>query len=334
VDTELRSKSVKDTWSSLLSSGWHAIDLTESDAGVVGALVAEQAAAYAAPLNFTDHCLAARAALQDADGRTAGAAESMLWTVAGVDSAVDDRRVPSEVTAVPDGRGWSLSGSLSYVSGDSSVDGLIVAAKEAGSFRPMAFAVRVDGALKFEPVDVVDMQCRAARVDLDRLSVGPAESLDDESIDRLCMWGTLGSCAELLGSASTLLQMTVNYAKSRTQFGKPIGSFQAVKHHCANMHVSVEAMRAAVWNAACSMQASRDESATALSIAKSYCAPSALGVGQLALQVHGGIGFTWEYPLHTHLKRIMRLSSAYGDARWHRERLATKYLGPAALEVH
>jgi hypothetical protein len=129
--------------------------------------------------------------------------------------------------------------------------------------------------------------------------------------------------AELLGVAAKALEMAVEYAKVREQFGKPIGSFQAVKHRCADMLVDVEGMRSAVYWAAWCVGAGDADASIAASTAKAWCADASKRVLASALQVHGGIGFTWEHDLHLYLKRAQLDQVSFGDAAFHRDRLAT-----------
>jgi alkylation response protein AidB-like acyl-CoA dehydrogenase len=116
--------------------------------------------------------------------------------------------------------------------------------------------------------------------------------------------------------------MTAEYAKQRVQFGQPIGSFQAVKHRCADMLVDVEGMRSSLWYAAWCLSANHEDAPTAASAAKVWCADAAKRVMASGLQVHGGIGFTWEHDLHLYLKRSQLGQVTLGDASYHRERLA------------
>src|SRR5690606_24796053 len=115
--------------------------------------------------------------------------------------------------------------------------------------------------------------------------------------------GALGHAAEILGAASRVLDLTVDYAKERVQFGRPIGSFQAVKHRCADMLVDVEGMRSAVYYAAWCVGAGDRDRSIAASTAKTWCSDAGRRVMASGLQVHGGIGFTWEHDLHLFLKR-------------------------------
>ncbi len=127
--------------------------------------------------------------------------------------------------------------------------------------------------------------------------------------------------AALLGGAARVLDMSAEYAKERVQFGKPIGSFQAVKHRCADMLVDVEGMRStAYWSAWC-LSAADEEASLAASTAKTWCSDAARRVMGSGLQVHGGIGFTWEHDLHLFLKRSQLDQLAFGDAAYHRDRL-------------
>jgi alkylation response protein AidB-like acyl-CoA dehydrogenase len=134
--------------------------------------------------------------------------------------------------------------------------------------------------------------------------------------------GAAGYSAELLGGAARVLEMTTEYAKERVQFGKPIGSFQAVKHRCADMLVDVEGMRSVAYYAAWCIASGDPDASVAASTAKVWCSDAAKRVMASGLQVHGGIGFTWEHDLHLYLKRAQLSQLCFGDATYHRQRLA------------
>jgi alkylation response protein AidB-like acyl-CoA dehydrogenase len=152
----------------------------------------------------------------------------------------------------------------------------------------------------------------------------PARVVGDAAL-AAALWdrGATYACAEMLGGASRVLDMAVEYAKDRVQFGRPIGSFQAVKHRCADMLVDVEGMRSTVYWAAWCIGADDTEAQVAASTAKVWCADASKRVMASALQVHGGIGFTWEHDLHFFLKRAQYDQLAFGDASVHRERLTS-----------
>lgn len=157
----------------------------------------------------------------------------------------------------------------------------------------------------------------AALADAPRVEVGgPVE------LTRLVDVGAVAYSAELLGLAQRAMDMAVAYARERVQFGRPIGSFQAVKHRCADMLVDVEGMRSALYWAAWCVSVAHDDASVAASTAKCWCSDAATRVMASALQVHGGIGFTWEHDLHLFLKRAHLDVVSFGDARYHRTRLA------------
>jgi alkylation response protein AidB-like acyl-CoA dehydrogenase len=143
-----------------------------------------------------------------------------------------------------------------------------------------------------------------------------------DAIESLLDRGAAAYSAEMLGAAARVLEMSTEYAKERVQFDKPIGSFQAVKHRCADMLVDVEGMRSTAYYAAWCLAAGDVDASVAASTAKVWCSDAARRVMASGLQVHGGIGFTWEHDLHLYLKRSQLDQVAFGDAAFHRERLA------------
>ncbi|HET9891396.1 MAG TPA: acyl-CoA dehydrogenase family protein, partial [Mycobacterium sp.] len=144
--------------------------------------------------------------------------------------------------------------------------------------------------------------------------------------------GALGTAAQLLGVADRMIEMTAEYARQREQFGKPIGSFQAVKHLLADALLKLDFARPVVYRAAWSV-AHPDAAGVVVrrdvSMAKAYASEAAVRAARVALQIHGAIGYTWEHDLHLWMKRAWVLADAWGDARWHRERVASWLLGPA-----
>ena len=162
-----------------------------------------------------------------------------------------------------------------------------------------------------------------ARARLARLSIRPAPASSATPMRGTgCSIGARRSPRPISsGSASRALDMAVEHAKDRVQFGRPIGSFQAVKHRCADMLVDVEGMRSTVYWAAWCVGAGDDEAHVAASTAKTWCSDASKRVMSSALQVHGGIGFTWEHDLHFFMKRAQLDQLTFGDAAFHRARL-------------
>ena len=149
-----------------------------------------------------------------------------------------------------------------------------------------------------------------------RMAGGAAEAA--KAFDR----GAAGTAAILNGLSQRMLDMTVAYVQERRQFGRPVGSFQAVKHKLAETLLVVETSKAATWYAAYAIAHDSPDRSVAAGVAKSYAADAEVKANYESLQCHGGIGFTWEHDLHLWLKRGKALEAAYGSATWHRGRLA------------
>jgi alkylation response protein AidB-like acyl-CoA dehydrogenase len=128
---------------------------------------------------------------------------------------------------------------------------------------------------------------------------------------------------EQVGGAQTVLAMTVEYLNVRHQFGRPIGSFQAIKHRCADLLVEVESARSAAAYASAAVAAGSDDASVAASIAKVYCSQAFYHVAAESIQMHGGIGFTWEHPAHLYFKRAKSSEALFGWPADHRDRIAT-----------
>ena len=141
-------------------------------------------------------------------------------------------------------------------------------------------------------------------------------------LDRALDIATTALVAEMVGGMQRMLDLTVDYAKTRKQFGKPIGSFQAVQHQCADMYLETESARSAVYYAAVALQESAADASAAVSIAKLYASDACRTVGNRAIQIHGGMGFTWENDVHLYFRRAKASEICFGDATYHRERIA------------
>jgi alkylation response protein AidB-like acyl-CoA dehydrogenase len=180
------------------------------------------------------------------------------------------------------------------------------------------------GTHTYDPVDVepqpsVDRARRLVRV----TDLGEPTGEVDDPFDRMAF----GTAAILVGLAKRLVDMTVEYAKERQQFGQPIGGFQAVKHHLANAHLAVEFAAPAVYRAAWSLAEGEPTVARDVSMAKAMAGDAAEQAARVALQCHGAIGYTFESDLHLWMKRVWALSPAWGDAAFHRRRVADAVIG-------
>ncbi|PYT81883.1 MAG: acyl-CoA dehydrogenase [Acidobacteria bacterium] len=162
----------------------------------------------------------------------------------------------------------------------------------------------------------------------------PAEKLGEiAGLARPRAIATVALAAEMVGGMQRTLDITVEYAKTRKQFGKPIGMFQAVQHQCADMYLETESARSAVYYAAWALQHNAPDAAAAVSIAKLYLSDASRSVGNRGIQVHGGMGFTWESDLHLYYRRAKASETALGDATFHRERLARLTIDARAVSA-
>jgi len=170
---------------------------------------------------------------------------------------------------------------------------------------------------QIEPVKALDPTRRWFRV-----TGGTREPLDGD-VEKGRGQATVMNAAESVGVATRAMEMAVAYAKERKQFDRPIGTYQAVSHACAQMLLEVESARSAVYWAAWALDFEPETAPLAVAVAKSYAGDAGRRVPRAALQVHGGIGFTWEHDLHFFLKRGEANAHAYGDGAAHRERVAS-----------
>jgi alkylation response protein AidB-like acyl-CoA dehydrogenase len=184
------------------------------------------------------------------------------------------------------------------------------------------------GEAQVEEVDTIDSTRRFSRVTPsgggEELTGGRGPAADAIAPIAVALAG------ELVGVSQRAMEMAVEYAKDRQQFGRPIGAYQAVSHRCAQMLLETENSRSAVYGAAWAADADPGALPLSASMAKAYASDAGWRVPDASIQVHGGIGFTWEHDLHFFLKRGRANASMYGDARWHREQVAKRVLTGAA----
>jgi alkylation response protein AidB-like acyl-CoA dehydrogenase len=172
-----------------------------------------------------------------------------------------------------------------------------------------------------EPEQAIDPTRKLFRVTLDGAAAEPLEHAPDRIAGAYATIVTL-LAAENVGAAQRAMEMAVAYAKDRTQFDRPIGSYQAVSHRCAQMLLEVEGARSLSYWAGWALDNEPETGPRAASMAKAYAGDAGFRVSASALQVHGGIGFTYEHDLHFFLKRAHANAHAFGDSRWHRDRVA------------
>lgn len=244
------------------------------------------------------------------------------------DGRLPDARLTTR--AVSDGDGYILTGTKLFVLNGDAADLIVCpAADENGAVS--LFVVETDRAgLRCRSLPTLDLTRPLAEVHLDAVRVPKSHLLGEPGqglavLARVQDLAALALGVELGGVAQRVLEMTVGYAKDRVQFGRPIGSFQAIKHKCADMHVNVVTAEAAyrygAWVADQALKQQEAPLAYTASLVKSYVQEACYRTVCAALQVHGGIGFTWEYDLHLYLKRTKGVECMLGDSTYHRERV-------------
>ena len=231
-----------------------------------------------------------------------------------------------KLSATPVDGGYKLSGKKLFVS-DASVTNLIITVACAGSDLVLAFVDSNTPGVSITPMPSIDATRLLYAVEFSEVVVDAKDVLSDSpkaraALDHALDIATLALTAEMVGGMQWLLDAAVEYAKTRKQFGKPIGQFQAVQHHCANMLLMTESARSAVYYAAWVMSNDPKLAPLAVSMAKSYASDAYREAGNLAIQVHGGVGFTWDENIHFYYKRAKASELMFGDATYHRERIA------------
>lgn len=238
-----------------------------------------------------------------------------------------------ETKAAKAGSGWVLAGEKIQVLDGHVADRLVVSARTAGAARdasgitlfvlaPDAPGVAIERQARIDGRNAALVRLDDVRVDADAVlgTVGDGGGLLARVLDR----ATIGLSAEMLGSMSAAFEMTIEYLKTRVQFGVPIGSFQALKHRAAKMYVELELTRSAVMGAHRVIDEGKDDAAIArgASLAKARASDAFVLLANECVQMHGGIGVTDEHDIGFFFKRARVAEMTFGDAAWHRERTA------------
>jgi alkylation response protein AidB-like acyl-CoA dehydrogenase len=226
--------------------------------------------------------------------------------------------------------GFRLNGTKMFVSDAEVADALIVPCRTGGKGAAgitLFLVPRDTPGVTVKPLPSIDITRRSSELVLADVEVPKAAVLGGEGkgwrvLSRVQDAACVALAADCLGGAEKTLELAVEYAKVREQFGRPIGSFQAVKHMAAEMVSEIEPSRALVWYAAYAFDALPREASRAASMAKARLSDVYMRTADRAVQIHGGIGFTWEHDMHLWFKRAKWNEYALGDAAYHRERVA------------
>lgn len=220
---------------------------------------------------------------------------------------------------------WTLQGAKSYVADGMSADVIVVAARTPDGVGLFLVDADADG-LSRTALEVFDLTRPLARLELDGVVARPlsAGGADAAAVETFLDVARIAVSAEQAGGADFALGMAVEYAKDRVQFGRAIGSFQAVKHMCADAFVDVESARSAAYYAAWAAAGGSDDVSTVAPLAKAFCSDTFLETSVTSMQVHGGISFTYEYPAHLYYRRAKSGAQLWGNPRDQRDLLATR----------
>lgn len=235
------------------------------------------------------------------------------WTAAGIQTA-----------AHRTGGRWVIEGGKTFVLDGHLADLVLVVARTDSGIS--LFAVEQTEGLTRRMLSTLDPTRRQARIDFDTT---PAELIGAEGqawpmVSRALDIAASCLAVEQVGGAQRCLEIAVDYAKTRHQFGKPIGSFQAIRHKCADLMLEIECARGAAQYAVHAAAEQRDELPAAAALAKAYCSEVFTKAAAANIQIHGGIGFTWEHPAHMYFKRAKSSAQLLGDATYHRGLLADR----------
>jgi alkylation response protein AidB-like acyl-CoA dehydrogenase len=323
-----------EVWKEIVEMGWLGVAASEAAGGIGGdvttaAVLAQEAGRGLLPGPFQSAMVAAIALERSGDAALCGGLLPDL--IAGrtrVTLAIEEpggQYGPEAVAAVAEAGadGWRITGTKILVPDAEGAAELLVAASTPDGVglvrvRSDAEGVTVNPMRRMDAQSCAEVVFENAKVEGDATLGGRGEALLREVYE---IWTAL-TAADLLGSAEASLELTRKYACERVQFGRPIGSFQAVSHRIADDLVAVEIGRSLLWGACLALDEQRDNAAALVSAAKAWLSDTAVAAAESALQIHGGVGFTWEYDVHLHMRRARCNAALLGDADFHRDRVA------------
>jgi alkylation response protein AidB-like acyl-CoA dehydrogenase len=269
-------------------------------------------------------------------GAIARGEATAAWCMSG-DGTIDTDAVAVTITEAGADGIARLDGVARFVTGANAADVLLVTARSATGPTLALVPLPATG-IGVRVMAGIDLTRRLCEVSFDRVAVAASDIIGpiggaSASIERALQVATLVQAAEVVGAGEALFERTVQYAKDRVQFGRPIGSFQALKHRMADLLIELEGARAATRYAALAMADDRDDTDEAVAVAGAYVRDAIAHLCGESLQLHGGLGFTWEHDLHLYLRRVKSEQVLYGEPWRHRERLCaiTEALTPALM---
>jgi alkylation response protein AidB-like acyl-CoA dehydrogenase len=334
----------KDFWKKLVELGWPGLLIPEQFGGQGGSfldmtVVIEEAGKALLPGPFFTSALLGATLLleggsdqQKKDILPRMASGEFIGTLALAEASGRFDADGIQLKATKSGNEYTISGEKFFVPDAHVANGMATAVRTSGSGEKGITILTVPTNTKgvtITQLKTVDMTRRLCHVKFDNVKVSGTLGKEGEGwpiLRRVLDVATAALSAEMVGTAQKALDMSVDYAKTRVQFGKPIGSFQAVKHKCVDMMVAVENARSLTYYACWAVDEKNAEAATAVPMAKAYASDMAKNVTSEAIQVHGGIGFTWEHDMHLFHRRALAGEANFGNAPVHRENVARALL--------
>ena len=324
-------------WQAMADQGWTGLVIPEEYGGLGAesldlAVVCEEMGhaclpgAFQATLFSTALIDRAASPEQKAQYLDAIASGSLKATVAQLEETADWDLNAISLKAVRDNGKLHISGRKLFVPDALSADLLLCLATNGDSPVIVPVSKGADG-VEIKSMPSMDETRKIYEVQFNDVTVNGSDVFGADgnaggALVQATQVATVALCAEMVGGMQWILDTTVEYAKTRHQFGRPIGSFQAVQHQCADMLLMTESARSTTYYAAWAVTEGAPNAGTAVSIAKAYCSDAFREVGNRGVQVHGGIGFTWEHDLQLYYKRSKAAETMFGDATFHRERIA------------
>jgi alkylation response protein AidB-like acyl-CoA dehydrogenase len=334
-------------WREIADQGWTGLTVREENGGlglslVELAAISEEMGRACLPGMFLSTVMAA-ALIERAGSETQRkrylepiATGEYKATVALLEESATWELNSIELKATRNGDSFTLSGNKLFVPDADAADLLICVARNGDGLTLLPVARATEG-VEVKPMPSMDATRKLYQVEFNNIALNAADLLGADgdpmgALESAIEVATVALCAEMVGGMQWILETSVEYAKTRQQFGRVIGSFQAVQHQCADMLLLTESARSAAYFAAWALTENDPMAHLSVSMAKAYCSDAFREVANRGIQIHGGIGFTWEHDLQLYYKRSKSSETMFGDAIMHRERIAKLVVDAAVSE--
>lgn len=332
VDTDYLRQGAELGWFSLLVPEEHGGGSVSGNGVLDAVVLAEERGRFLQPGPFVVTNVVAAALA--AHGTTDQQAKVLPVLLAGEEVAswaladpTGDWTGAAGVAAAPAGGGWTLSGSKGLVQDAHLASWLLVTAPTGAGLSQFLVAADAPG-VAVKRLAGLDLSRRLCEVIFDGVAVSTGDLVGAEggaadAVERQLQLAVVLTIAESIGAMDELFRLALDYAKARTAFGRPIGSFQAIKHLLADTSLLLEQSKAIAVAAAHAVQDERPEAAEVASMAKAFVGDAGIELSQSCWQIFGGIGYTWEHDNHLYVRRLAADAALYGQPWWHRERICT-----------